>query len=427
VLSPDRPDQPLNEATALRPWAILAALALGRIAFGYQFQTVATLGPDLVPLFHLSYAAFGALIGAYMLLGAFVALPLGVLGRWLGDRTVTWVGLALMVVGPCVSAWSHDLAGIAAGRTVVSILAALGVHVQLDVAGIAAGRIIGGVGGVGAVVLQGKIIADWFTGPRLMLAMSIAVCGFPVGVGLAQLILPSVSHAFGWPGGFLSGVVIPGIALVVFLASFRPSPHVAAAPDRFSLPSLRECLLVAIAGLMWSAYTAGYAGYFSYVPSTLARRGAGLALTGLVVTIAAWGNTPATLFGGGLAGRFGGFGILLIGTLGLAFGTAGTALVNEPVLWSVLVGIVGSIHPGVIVTVGTLSTRQEHRAVGMGIFYSLYFAGGTVGPALCGRVADLYGSPAGGLLAAAAISALAIPLYLLHRRVAAHTVLADGV
>ena len=50
----------------------------------------------------------------------------------------------------------------------------------------------------------------------------------------------------------------------------------------------------------------------------------------LVVAIAAWGNTPATLFGGGLAGRFGGFRILLIGTLGLAVGTAGTALLGFP-------------------------------------------------------------------------------------------------
>ena len=96
-------------------------------------------------------------------------------------------------------------------------------------------------------------------------------------------------------------------------------------------------------------------------------------------------------------------------------------------LWSALVGIVGSIHPGVIVTVGTLSTRPEHRTVGMGIFYSLFFAGGTVGPALCGRAADLYGSPAGGLLAAAAISAMAIPLYLLHRKLAAQAGLADRV
>ena len=189
---------------------ILAALTLGRIAFGYQFQTVATLGPTLVPLFHLTYAEFGALIGAYMLLGAFVALPLGVLGRWLGDRMVTGVGLALMVAGPCVSAWGGDPASIAAGR------------------------IIAGVGGVGMLVPQGKIIADWFTGPRLMLAMSIVVCGYPIGVGLAQLVLPPVSHAFGWPAGFLIGASLSRrAALVLFLASFRPSPHVAARAGAF--------------------------------------------------------------------------------------------------------------------------------------------------------------------------------------------------
>jgi MFS family permease len=382
---------------------ILAALTLGRVSFGYQFQTVATLGPRLVALFHLSYAAFGALIGAYMLLGAFVALPLGVLGRWLGERMVTSVGLALMVAGACVSAWGADPAGIAAGR------------------------IIAGVGGVGVLVPQGKIIADWFNGPRLLLAMSIVVCGYPIGVGLAQLALPPMSHAGGWQAGFFSGAAVPAIALVLFLATFCPSPHVAERPEHFSLPSLRECLLVAVAGMIFTAYAAGYAGYFSYVPSTLARRGAGVVLTGLVVTIAAWGNTPATLFGGGLAGRFGSFRILLIGTLAMAIGTVGTALLGLPVLWAGLVGIVGQLHPGVIVTIGTLSTRREHRTVGMGIFYSLFFAGGTVGPALCGRAADLYGSPAGGLLAAAAISAMVVPLYLLHRKLAADTAMADSV
>ncbi len=401
ALSHHRRDRLSQQPTAARAWAILVALTLGRIAFGYQFQTVATLGPDLVPLFHLTYAAFGALIGAYMLLGAFVALPLGMLGRWFGDRLVLGVGLALMVAGPFVSAWGNDPAGIAAGR------------------------IVAGIGGVGMIVLQGKIIADWFSGPRFMLAISIAVCGYPVGVDLAQLILPPVSHALGWPAGFVTGSVLPAVALVVFLAGFRPPP--VETERRFAWPSLRECLLIAIAGAIWTAYTAGFSGYLSYVPSTLTLRGDGLALIGVVVTIATWGNVPATTFGGGLAARFGGRRILVIGTLGLAIGTAGTALAGFPVLWAVLVGIVGSIQPGVIVAVGTMSARQEHRAVGLGIFYSLYYAGGTVGPALCGRAADLYGSPAGGLLAAAAISAVAIPMYLLHGRLAAHMALSDSV
>ncbi|HQT79518.1 MAG TPA: MFS transporter, partial [Rhodopila sp.] len=79
-----------------RPWVILAALAIGRVAFGYQFQTVATLAPDLVPRFGLSYAQLGSLIGSYMLLGVVAALPLGLLGRRFGERWVLGVGLMLM-------------------------------------------------------------------------------------------------------------------------------------------------------------------------------------------------------------------------------------------------------------------------------------------------------------------------------------------
>ena len=41
-------------------------------------------------------------------------------------------------------------------------------------------------------------------------------------------------------------------------------------------------------------------------------------------------------------------------------------------------------------------------------------------PALCGAVADWTGGPAGALLCAAAVSALAVPAYVLHRRLASH-------
>ena len=381
---------------AVRPWLILASLAIARIAFGYQFQTVATLGPELVPRFHMSYAALGTLIGAYMLLGVFVALPLGLLGRRFGDRLVLGGGLLLMTAGSCVSAAGADPTLIAAGRT------------------------LAGVGAVGMIVLQGKIIADWFTGRLFMIGISVSVCAYPIGVGLAQLVLPLLSHAFGLGAAFLSDAVPAALALVMFLASYRAPPDAPPAPRHFSLPSARECLLLVIAGLAWTAYTAGYAGYTSYLPSTLSLRGEGLVVIGLVMTIATWGNVPATLFGGGLAARFGGFRILLTGTACLLIGMVGTALAGWPVAWAILVGILGSIHPGVIMAVGTLSSRPENRAVGMGLFYTLYYAGGTFTPALCGMAADLYGGPAGALLAAAAFSALVVPVFMWHRRLARH-------
>jgi MFS family permease len=380
----------------VRPWLILAALALGRIGFGYQFQTVPTLGPELIRLFQLDYTALGALIGAFMLLGGFAAIPVGLLGRRFGDRLVLGAGLGLMVLGPMISAASAGPAGIGIGRS------------------------IAGVGAVAMIVLQNKIIADWFHGRHFMLAISISVASYPIGVGMAQLILPPLVDAYGWQAGFASGAAMLAVAAVLFMLSFRPAPHAAPVPRSFSLPSGRECLLLVISGLIWTAYTSGYSGYTSYVPSVMAVRGEGLVLTGLVLTIATWGNVPATMVGGGLAARFGGFRIFMLGTLALVAGIGGAALLDWPVSLAVVIGIVGSFHPGVIMAVGTLSARPENRAVGMGLFYSMYYAGGAVVPALCGRAADLSGGPEGALLAAAAVSALAIPMYLLHRRLAAH-------
>jgi MFS family permease len=379
-----------------RAWLILAAVALARIGFGYQYQTVASLGPELMHLFQFDYATLGTLIGAFMLFGAFLALPLGLLGRRFGDRLVLGAGLSLMVVGPLISMVSDGPGGIGLGRG------------------------IAGVGAVAMIVLQNKIIADWFTGHRLMWALSVSSAAYPVGVGLAQLVLPPLTHAYGWQAGFLSDSLPMAVSLVLFLLSHRPSPHAVAQPRTFSLPSARECLLLAIAGLIWTAYTAGYSSYLNYVPSLMAVRDEGLVLTGVVLTIATWGNVPATMLGAGLASRVGAFRIFLFSTCALVLGIGGAAMLDWPVTFAIVIGIAGSLHPGVIMAVGTLSARPENRAVGMGLFYSMYYAGGAVVPALCGHAADVYGSPEGALLAASVVSVLALPMFLLHRRLAVH-------
>ncbi|HYZ25167.1 MAG TPA: MFS transporter, partial [Rhodopila sp.] len=291
----------------LRPWVILAALSVGRIAFGFQFQTIATLAPDLVPRFGLSYAQLGSMIGSYMLLGVFAALPLGLLGRRFGERWVLATGLALMTAGACYSAWDLAPTGITLGRT------------------------LAGLGAVAMIVLQNKIIAEWFTGARFMMAISVSVCAFPIGVGLAQLLLPGLLAAGGLGFALLSDAAPAVLSLLLFLAGYREPPHAPPTPRRFSLPTLRECKLLLIAGLGWTVYTSGFSGYTSYLPSSLTGRGYGLAVIGLAMTIATWGNVPATLFGGSLAARFGGLNIFLTGTISLAVGMLGSALAGWPI------------------------------------------------------------------------------------------------
>jgi predicted MFS family arabinose efflux permease len=103
-----------------RSWIIFAALALGRVAFGYQFQTTASLTTDLIGRYGPSYAQVGDLIGVYNLLGVFVALPLGLLGRRFGDHLVMGSGLLLMTAGAGLSAWADGPAMIALGRAVAA-------------------------------------------------------------------------------------------------------------------------------------------------------------------------------------------------------------------------------------------------------------------------------------------------------------------
>ena len=90
--------------------------------------------------------------------------------------------------------------------------------------------------------------------------------------------------------------------------------------------------------------------------------------------------------------------------------------VDWPLVSAFLIGVIGSVQPSVIMAAGTLSARPENRAVGMSLFYSTYYIGGTVGPALCGKAADLYGGVEGAIYAAAALAMLAIPAFLVHRR-----------
>ncbi|MGI4943379.1 MAG: MFS transporter [Janthinobacterium lividum] len=374
--------------SAIRRWGLVAAVSLSRVAFGYQFQSLASLGPELLQRFGLGYAELGGLIGLYMAPGVLVALPGGLLGRRYGERLVVGGGLALMTLGTAACAGAGGPSGIGIGRAVA------------------------GAGAVMLVVMQGKMIGDRFPGRSFLPVMGLVVGAFPVGVGLVELTHGPVVRALGWPGIFIVGAGIAAAALLLFLVSSeRAHPDAGAA---WALPSRRECALVTVAGVVWTAYNAGYYGFLSYMPSVLASRGHPPGMLALVLTLATWLNLPATVLGGALAARFGNRPVFLAGTVAGIVAVAGPAVLDWPLLWGLLFGTVASLHAGVIIGVGTLSARPENRAVGMGLFYAVYYAGGALLPAMCGRAADLLGDPAGALIAAAALSAVAIPAFMLH-------------
>ena len=374
----------------LKNVGFVVALCLARGAFGFQFQSVADLAPELSVRFGLGYTGLGTLVGAYMLPGIFVALPGGMLGRRLGDRAVVGAGLVLMVVGSLVAA------------------------VWFSPGGIWLGRVVAGTGAVALVVLQGKMVADRFAGASFMPVMGLLVGMFPIGVGLVGLSHDAAEQGLGTSGLFVLGVV-PTLLALAFFVPTAPPPGARVA---WAWPSRGESGRVIVAGLTWTFYNAGYYGFLSYVPSLLAGRGHSAASIATVLAVATWTNLPAALLGGVLAGRFGNALVIVVGTLASVLALVGAAVLDWPLLWGLVFGTAGSLQAGVIVGVGTLSARPENRAVGMGMFYTTYYIGGAALPAVCGAAADRAGTPAGAMAAAAGLTLVTIPVFFLHRRMA---------
>src|SRR5256885_9490753 len=155
-------------------WVALAIVFVTRTSMGYQFQSVASVGPLLVPELGLAWAQLGTLIGVYMLPGAFFALPGGLLGQRLGERRAVVASLALMVAGGLVTAASHGFALAVSGR------------------------LLSGVGAVLMNILLAKMVADWFAEGELTTAMAIMLSSWPVGLGLAAATLGGVATASSW-------------------------------------------------------------------------------------------------------------------------------------------------------------------------------------------------------------------------------------
>ncbi len=374
-------------------FSLLGAITLARIAFGYQIQTVASIGPELLAAFGISLAVLGTLIGIYMALGILTALPCGFLSQRFGDRNVVVTGLALMACGSLVSALSGGPVGLGVGR------------------------LVAGAGAVALTVLQGKIIADRFHGRAFLLAMGLSIGAFPIGIGLGQLTHAPLADAYGWPSPFLAGAAVAAVATLWLMLSWGRKPT--RDPRGLALPSRHECVLMLLAGLVWTFYNAGYFNFLAFMPTYLQAHGNPAWVANVVISVATWGNLPAILLGSFFADRFGADRMFLVGAIFSVVSVFGMGLVDWPLVWGTIFGTLASVHAGIIFAKGTLSARPENRAVGMGLFYVTYYLGGAFIPALCGKVADYVGDPRGAFLCAGTLAAMAIPTYFLHRNLQA--------
>ncbi|HEY3792418.1 MAG TPA: MFS transporter, partial [Bradyrhizobium sp.] len=331
-----------------------------------------------------SLADIGLLIGLFFTPGVALALPGGAIGQKFGDKLTVLAALLLMLAGGLIMAVSDVWGG------------------QIT------GRLIAGAGGVLLNVQMTKMVTDWFAGKEIATAMAIFVVSWPAGVALSLLALPAIGTAYGVRAVHLGVVVMIALGIALFVATYRSPPSAAAPTTSASArPDRRAVIAVIAAAAIWGLFNVGFATIFSFGPSLLVERGWSIAAAGSAVSLLLWISVLSVPSGGLLADRTGRPQTILVAAsivsavLMLAFARG-----NAVIPTVIALGLISGLPAGPIMSLPARVLAPATRAIGMGIFYTVYYVAMMLGPVAGGAVAKWAGNAAGAFDFGAAIMLL---------------------
>ena len=376
-------------------WRILAALTFARTAMGFQFQSVAAVSPFLTTEFGLDKAQLGWLIGLYLLPGIAVALPGGLLGARFGDKRLTLFGLSFMAAGGLWLAFAQTF-------------------LEVNLA-----RLASGTGAVVLNVLLTKMVMDWFGGKERVLAMSILVNAWPIGIGLALLVAGPLAELLSWRWAIaLTAVFATGGFLTVWGTYRAPGAAVPSVVSGIGLGVLtkREWQLLAVASLPWLLYNAAYQNIVSFLPLFFLESGLSVARSGAITALNTALFIVSVQAGGMMLKRTRRPDLLchvaIVGWCAMLLLLSGGSL---PVLWLVLGGLLGGLPASAFVALPSEFLRAESRGAGMGVFYTIYYLGCALLPSVAGVLYDLSGSARPTLWLSVGIAFACVPVLMLFR------------
>jgi MFS family permease len=350
-------------------WAILALLFVVRCGMAFQFQSVAAISPVVMRELGVGLADIGLMISLYLAPGLAIALPGGEIGRRFGDKSAVLLGLVLMTGGGLImafaSAWPWQIGG----------------------------RLLAGIGGVLLNVLMSKMVTDWFAGREIATAMAIFVNSWLVGIAAALVALPPLAESVGMAGVYLCTSVLAVLGLLAIGLIYRAPPDHAFATASGRWPMGAALNAVVAAGSIWGLYNAALGMVFGFGTAMLTERGWSLAAAGSATSLFLWLGGVSVPLGGFAADRAGRpAAVMLAGFALFGVGLIIAARTDHVMLAFAALGLVSGLSAGPIMSLPARVLDADTRAAGMGLFFTIFYAMGVVGPIAAGWAAGLIGT-----------------------------------
>jgi len=268
------------------------------------------------------------------------------------------------------------------------------------------GRLISGLGAVLLNVLVTKMVTDWFSEHRITTAMGVLISSWPLGIAIALLTIGPLEEMVGLRLAFFVPVAVCVIALLLVSTIYTDPPELTesvSAPKESSQGKLTAYELwgVVLSGCVWCLYNIAFILPLSFGPDFLVTKGVTLISAGAIVSLASWLIIPALPLGAWIAERIGRPVTTMVVTfVAIAILTWMIPVTSFYVVIFAAIGIIFGPAGGLIMALPTQVLSKENRAIGMGIFFTIYYAGMGVFPAIAGYARDVTGTPATPLILA---------------------------
>jgi YNFM family putative membrane transporter len=268
------------------------------------------------------------------------------------------------------------------------------------------GRLITGIGGTIFNVILTKMVTDWFFEKEIVTALAIMLTAWPIGISLGLLTQGLIADAFGWPWAMHATGVLALAALLLTAAFCRDAPKVEQANDqplRFRLPK-RQFVHISTVGIAWTLYNACLIVFVSFMPDVLIEQGYESGAAHSITSLGMWAMLISIPFGGRILEVFGWITISITVSLAAAAGVM-MALSQgiAPELLCIAFGAIAGIPAGALMALSVEAVSADNRGPGLGVFYTWYYVGMTISPALAGWTRDIGGGTAAPVIMGAAM------------------------
>ncbi len=381
-------DDATTDKPARQRWVILGVVYLCFLALAITLQSVPPVLSLIMADLQLSHVQGGLLMSLFALPGIIVSIPAGTLADRYSQKAIGIVSFIFMIAGTAIFASGSSLPMLALGR------------------------VISGMGALTLMVLAPQMLAQWFAGREMGIAMGVFSTGLPLATILSLSFLSLVGESLGWRASIWLSAGLPLLALVIFAWLFTP------APQRNRETSLRSegffssirlaGTSIWVVGAAWMLFNAAVISLLTFTPDFLKAAGFSIASAGFVTGAVMWPALILSPLLGHLIDKIDRKRtIIVIGSLAL---TILIAPVPAAIGWMLplmlLIGVAQTLVPTPVLALTPEVTSPERLGLSYGIISTCLNLGIVVGPTLVGAIRDVTGSYQAGYALMAGLALL---------------------